>query len=131
MLVIDASALVAYLGRGAQADEIEARITVDADALCAPHLIDAEVGHALTRGARMSEIGAARARHALADLQDLRLRRVGHVVLLDRAWQLRDNLSFYEALYVALAERLGAPLLTLDARLAGAPGVKAQIDVLS
>ena len=85
----------------------------------APALVDAEVGNALRRQVRAEEINAQeKAGAALDDFLEMRLQRVPHRHLVDRAWQLRDNVSFYDALYVALAEALGAPLLTLDGRLA-------------
>jgi len=70
------------------------------------------------------------ARAALDDLEDLPLRRAGHLGLLRRAWELRENVTFYDALYVALAERLDLSLVTLDARLASAPGVRARIELI-
>jgi predicted nucleic acid-binding protein len=98
--------------------------------LWAPQLIDAEVGHSLRRVIRAGEVSARAARAALSELADMRLMRIDHRLLLDRAWELRDDVSFYDGLYVALAEELGAPLVTLDARLAAAPWVKAEVDVV-
>lgn len=97
----------------------------------APHLVDAEVGHVLRRAVLEKQIRPGAARDALADLADLPLTRAAHTGLLERAWALRSNLSFYDALYVALAERVELPLLTLDARMAGAPGVRAEIELLA
>lgn len=130
MPVIDASALVAYLAGGELADDVRSRLLTAPDGLWAPHLIDAEVGHALRRGVLAGELGAGTARAALEDLADFPLRRTGHSALLDRAWALHRSVSFYDGLYVALAERLGLPLLTLDARLARAPGIRATIDAV-
>jgi predicted nucleic acid-binding protein len=127
MLVVDASALVAYLTEGEHAERVRARLLRPREVLWAPHLVDAEVGHVLRREALAGELGVAAARAALEDLADLPLRRASHRGLLARAWALRENLSFYDALYVALAERLRATLLTLDGRIAGAPGVKASV----
>src|SRR4051812_16886556 len=81
-------------------------------ALWAPHLIDAEVGHSLRRLVVTGKLGEDRAAMAIRELVGLPLRRIVHAGLLDRAWQLRHNLSFYDGLYVALAEQLGTPLLT-------------------
>jgi predicted nucleic acid-binding protein len=131
VLVVDASAVVAYIGGGEAGHRVGARLVVERTAPWAPQLIDAEVGCALRRELRAGRISAARARHALADLGSLHLNRVDHLALLDRAWELADSLPVGDGLYVALAERLDAPLLTLDVRLAGAPGVSAKIDVLS
>lgn len=130
MTVIDASALVEYLSGAALAPEVRRRIEGTSGWLWAPHLIDAEVGNALRRGVRLKEISQRSAQAALLGLRELRLMRIEHHWLVERAWALRDNVSFYDGLYVALAEELGAPLVTLDARLAGAPGLKAEIDVV-
>jgi predicted nucleic acid-binding protein len=127
MLVLDASALVAYLTGGEHAERVRAELLKARRALWAPHLIDAEVGHVLRRAVRAGELAPDAAHAALDDLADLPLRRAPHRRLLPRAWALRENLSFYDALYVALAERLRAPLMTLDGRLAGAPGVQAEV----
>jgi predicted nucleic acid-binding protein len=126
-LVVDASALVAYLTGGEHAEQVRARLLEPGQALWAPHLVDAEVGHVLRRETLAGELGATTARAALEDLSDLPLRRASHRGLLARAWSLRENLSYYDALYVALAELLRARLLTLDGRIAGAPGIKASI----
>lgn len=127
MLVVDASALVAYLTTGEHAEAVRMHLLAPYEALWAPHLVDAEVGHVLRRGVLAGELGVTAARGALEDLADLPLRRASHRGLLSRAWALRENLSFYDGLYVALAERLSAKLLTLDGGIAGAPGVKASI----
>ena len=127
MLVVDASALVAYLTSGEHAEEVRLHLLTPYEALWAPHLVDAEVGHVLRRGVLSGELRASVARAALEDLADLPLRRAPHRGLLDRAWALRANLSFYDGLYVALAERLRATLLTLDGGIAGAPGVRASV----
>jgi predicted nucleic acid-binding protein len=127
VLVVDASALVAYLTSGEHAEAVRVHLLQPYEALWAPHLVDAEVGHVLRRGVLAGELGVTAARGALEDLADLPLRRASHRGLLSRAWALRENLGFYDGLYVALAERLSARLLTLDAGIAGAPGVKASI----
>jgi predicted nucleic acid-binding protein len=131
MAVVDASALVVYLVGGEHGENVRRRLLSARDRLWAPHLVDAEVGHVLRRGVLVRELSPATARAALEDLADLTIRRTGHIGLLERAWALRDNVSFYDGLYVALAERLGLPLITLDARLAGASGVRAEIDVVA
>lgn len=130
MPVLDASVLVEYLAGGEHVEEVRARFRGAPDRLWAPHLVDAEVGHVLRRGVLLGELSAASARAAIDDLADLPLRRTGHVGLLDRAWELRRNVSFYDGLYVALAERLDLPLLTLDARLARATGSGARVDLI-
>lgn len=127
MPVVDASVLAAYLSGGEHSAPARARLLGGDGGLWAPHLVDAEVGHTLRRLVLGSELGARAARQALDDLAGLPLRRVPHVGLLERAWALRANVSFYDALYVALAERLRLPLITLDARLARVRGTRAVI----
>jgi predicted nucleic acid-binding protein len=130
MPVVDASVVVAYLAGGEARGGVRQRLLSSGQPLWAPQLIDAEVGHVLRRAALAGELKAARGQSALADLAELPLRRSGHLGLLERAWSLRRNVSFYDALYVALAERLEMPLLTLDRRLAGSPGLRISVEVL-
>src|SRR5262245_62372925 len=99
---------------------IEAGLFGSGLTLHAPHLLDVEVAHAIRRYAANGQIGPERGRELLADLADLPLRRHPHDWLLPRVWELRSNLTAYDALYVALAEALDAPLLTRDQRLARA-----------
>ncbi len=129
MPVVDASVLVTYLVGGEAADVRERLLSVR-EWWWAPHLVDAEVGHVLRRATANGELTVPRAAAALADLGGLPLRRAAHVGLLERAWALRHNLSFYDALYVALAERLEMPLLTLDRHLAGAPRLRVDVEIL-
>jgi predicted nucleic acid-binding protein len=130
MKVLDASVLVEYLTDGEYADSSRRHLMSSPGWLWAPYLVDAEVGQALRGEVRAGELTARAGRAALADLMELRLQRVPHHLLAGRAWELRQNVSFYDALYVALAEELEAPLITLDARLAKAPGVRAEIEVV-
>jgi predicted nucleic acid-binding protein len=128
--VVDASVLVEYLAGGEHADQTRDRLLQLDERLWAPHLVDAEVGHVLRRAVMAGELRSSMAAAALVDLADMPLRRAGHVGLLERAWVLRANVTFYDALYIALAERLDMALVTLDARLGGAPGIRAVIDVV-
>lgn len=130
MPVLDASVLVEYLAGGEHAAHVRERLLRHDEPLWAPHLVDAEVGHVLRRSVMLGELGPATATAALADLADMPLRRASHVGLLSRAWALRSNLTFYDALYVALAERLDMALVTLDARLERAPGLRAAVHVI-
>jgi predicted nucleic acid-binding protein len=130
MKVLDASVLVEFLSGGEHAESSERHLMESPGWLWAPYLVDAEVGHALRGEVRAGKISARAARAALGDLMEMRLQRVSHHLLADRAWELRQNVSFYDALYVALAEALEAPLVTLDGRLAKAPGVRAEIEVV-
>lgn len=130
MPVVDASVLVEYLAGGEHGDQIRDRLLGRGEGLWAPHLVDAEVGHVLRRVVRLGELRLSVAAAALADLADMPLTRAGHLGLLERAWALRANVTFYDALYIALAERLDMVLVTLDARLDGAPGARAVVDVV-
>jgi predicted nucleic acid-binding protein len=108
---------------------IEKRIYARNEALHAPHLLDLEVGQVLRRLVREAVISARRADEAIEDLVDLRVTRYPHFVFLPRIWQLRHNLSAYDAAYVVLAEKLGATLVTRDARLASASGRAVAVEV--
>lgn len=128
MIVLDASALADFLlVRGARGEWAGARILL-ADSLHAPHLIDVEVASVVRRRALAREISARRGRLALADLADLRLTRYPATPFLERIWELRANLTVYDASYVALAEALEAPLVTTDGRIASAPGHAAVVE---
>lgn len=129
-MVLDASVLVEVLTDSELGRRASRRLDEIDGWLWAPAVIDAEVGHALRAGVRRREIGRSLAEEALEDLMAMRLERVSHRFLAERSWELRDNLSFYDGLYVALAEALDAPLLTFDARLANAPGALAEVEVI-
>jgi len=125
MVVIDASVLVdALLVAG------PARIRLASDNLQAPELIDAELLSVLRRLVLADNLQEGHALQALATANRLGLRRHQMRSLWPRAWELRTNLSAYDALYVALAEQLDAPLLTADARIARAPGLLCSVQVL-
>ena len=130
MAVFDASVLVEYLAGGKRAGLARERLLSDTGSMWVPHLADAEIGHVLRRGVGRGILDGTLAAQALEDLASLPLLRVSHVSLLERAWELRENLSFYDALYVALAEKVAEPLVTLDARMASAPGIGVEIEVL-
>ena len=121
MIVLDASALVELLLDTSTGQAVAARIADPALGLHVPHLADVEVAQALRRFAQDGELDAAAAAVALEDLRALDLQRHSHEPLLDRVWELRHNLSAYDAVYVALAEVLDTKLLTCDGRLARAP----------
>jgi len=130
VIVIDASALLEVLLRTKAATAIEKRVFDSRQTLHAPHLIDVEVAHVLRRYASAGEISGLRGREALTDLADFPLLRYPHHILLPRVWALRNNLTAYDAVYVALAEALGARLLTRDQRLAAAAGHRARIELV-
>ena len=120
MIVLDASATIDWLLQTAVGKQIEERIYSRGESLHAPHLLDVEVAQVLRRLVREGSVSAPRADQAIQDLLDLRVTRYPHFVFLPRIWRLRDNFSAYDAAYVALAEKLGATLVTRDARLASA-----------
>lgn len=130
MIVIDASTLLEVLLRTPAGKAVEDRLFVPGQTLHAPHLLDLEVAQAIRHYAANGDIADDRGRMAIADLIDLPLRRYPHDFLLPRIWGLRNNLTAYDATYVALAEALSAPLLTRDKRLAAATGHHARIELV-
>ena len=126
MIVVDASAAVLGL-----LNDGDARARLAHEALAVPHLVDSEVVQALRSQVRRGDIDAGDARRALDVWAQLGIQRVGLVGLLERVWDLRDNLTAYDATYVAVAEALDCPLLTADARLARAPGPGCPITVVT
>jgi predicted nucleic acid-binding protein len=130
LIVLDASAAVEVVLQSAVGAACTERLLAPEESLHAPHLLDVEVTQVLRRYVRQGDLTAARAREALADLADLPLARYPHDLLLPRAWELRDNLTAYDAVYVALAELLGATLVTRDARIRSAPRHRARVDVI-
>ncbi|MGB3485883.1 MAG: type II toxin-antitoxin system VapC family toxin [Mycobacterium sp.] len=125
MIVLDASAAVAAL-----LNDGAARRTVAGETINAPHLIDAEVVSALRRQVAAGQIADTHARQGLDVWRQLGLLRYDAVPLLDRVWELRNSVTAYDAFYVALAENLDCPLMTADARLAGANGPRCVISVV-
>lgn len=129
MPVVDASVVVEFLVYGEHEAAARERLG-SGEPLWAPELLDAEVGQALRRYVRHHGLDARRAEEALGELGDLKVHRVPHEHLVQLAWLLRDNVSFYDALYVALAAMLGEPLLTFDGRL-GRGELPAAVEVLT
>ena len=130
MIVVDASAALEALLRTPAARAVEKRLFDPLETLHAPYLLDVEVTQVVRRYAANGDIDDERGRAALADLMDFPLRRYPHDFLLPRVWDLRNNLTAYDAVYVALAEALDATLLTRDKRLAGAPGHHARVELV-
>lgn len=127
MIVLDASAAVAILlNLGASAQRLRERLTEED--LHVPHLFEVEVLHALRRHV-LGGVSTYREAELLQDLTSMSLTRYPHTALLERIWDLRNNLTAYDAAYVALAESLAAPLVTLDARLAQASGIRVPVEV--
>jgi predicted nucleic acid-binding protein len=129
MIVLDASAAIDWLLQTPAGQRIEKRVYSRGETLHTPHLLDLEVAQVLRRLVRDGAAPARRAEEALRDLTDLRMVRYPHVVLLPRIWQLRHNLSAYDAAYVGLAEKLGAALITRDGRIASASGHAASVEL--
>ena len=129
MIVLDASAAIEWLFQTPTGVKIDRRILSASESLHAPHLLDVEVVQVLRRYVRDRLITARRGEEALEDLGDLPLTRYPHDFLTARVWELRGTLTAYDAVYVALAELLGAPLLTCDGRIASAPGHHANVEV--
>jgi predicted nucleic acid-binding protein len=126
VIVVDASVLATALGDDGD-DGDTARERLRGEELAAPEIIDLEV----TSVWRRTLIDERRAALALADLADLPLRRAPHLPLLPRCWELRHNLTPYDAAYVALAEALDVAFVTADRRLSRAAGIRCAVDVLS
>ena len=126
MIVVDASAAVLGL-----LDDGDARRRLANESLAAPHLVDSEVLHTVGRQVRRGVIDAADATRAVRSWQRLGVQRFSVVAMLDRVWELRHNVTAYDATYVALAEELDCPLLTADARLANASGPTCTFTVVS
>ena len=129
MIVLDASAAIDWLLRTSAGINIEKRIFSRNESLHSPHLLDLEVLQVLRRLYREGNISEQRANQVLDDLLSLRIARYPHFIFLSRIWQQRHNLSAYDGAYVALAERLGATLITRDARLSAASGHSARIEL--
>ncbi len=125
MIVVDASAaLSALLNAG------PARSALASEQLHAPHLIDSEVANGLRRMVNAQQVDTDSGWAALDAFRRLGMTRYPVFSMLDRVWELRDNLSAYDASYVALAELLGCSLLTADARLSRAPGIRCPVTVV-
>lgn len=129
MQVVDANVVIDALSlRGAAGDS--AREVIARRTSIVPHLLDIEVLHVLRRLGRRGHLSGPQVGRAVRGLSEIPLTRRSHHPLIPRIWQLRDNLTPYDATYVALAEALDCPLMTADARLAAAPGVRCEIVVL-
>jgi predicted nucleic acid-binding protein len=128
VIVLDASAVVELLLGSPRGAMVRARIQRPDESLHAPHLLDVEVASVLRRYHLSGEISDDEGREALADLAGLDIARYPHDPLLPRVWELRRSVTAYDAVYLALAEVLEAPLLTLDRRLARARGHGARVE---
>ncbi len=115
---------------GAQAGPILDRLRRPSETVHAPHLLDLEIAQTLRGSILRGQITAAHGRQALDAFRDMAITRYAHSPLLPRIWELRATITAYDAAYVALAESLGAPLLTRDGRLGRAPGHRALVEVM-
>ena len=129
MIVVDASAAVELLGDTQAGRRIAARLSTER-ILHAPHLLDLEVVSAFRRQVALAAVDAERAAQALTLHRNLRIMRHPHYPHLDRIWSLRQNFSAYDACYLALAETLGATLLTRDKALASARLQRGNVEVI-
>lgn len=130
MIVVDASAILEVLLNTRAGAAVAERLFAPGETLHAPHLVDLEVAQVLRRYALAGELDSGRGLEALEDLADLPLTRYPHDLLLPRIWELRRNVTAYDAAYVALAEALSAPLVTRDAALAAAKIHHARVELL-
>jgi len=130
LIAVDASVIVAALGNDGR-EGIVARDRLIGEEMFAPHLIDLEAVSAWRRLVSIGQLDEQRATLALFRLGNLALRRVPHGPLLARCWELRGNVTVYDASYVALAEQRGISLVTADRRLARAPGIRCPVEVLA
>jgi predicted nucleic acid-binding protein len=123
LIVVDASVVVTALADdGDEGRRVRERVA--GERLAAPELLDLEVVSAFRRMCAAGTLTADRAEAAVTDLRDLRVQRVHHRFLLARCWEMRKNVTVYDAAYIALAESLDATLLTADRRLVTAPGAR-------
>lgn len=130
MIVLDASAVVELLLNTDRGELVRDRIADVTESLHAPHLLAVEVAQVLRRYVASRSVAPEIATAALEDLAALDIAHYSHEPLLPRAWELRDNVTMYDAVYLALAEVLDAPLLTFDGRLATSPGHRASVELV-
>lgn len=129
MIVVDASCLVEVLMGTIAAPGVRGRLDEDPDQ-AAPHVVDVEVLGVVRRELLAGRLDQTAADQAIEDLRDWPGERYGHRPFLARAWELRSNVRGWDAFYVALAEALGATLITMDGRLARVPGLACQVTVV-
>ena len=130
MIVVDASAVIEVLLGTSVASRLASRFFGVGETLHAPHLLDVEVLQVMRRYERAGTISAMRGAEALDDLAAFPITRYPHQPLMARMWELRQNVTAYDAAYLALAEALAAPLVTRDAKLASAPGHRTRIELV-
>jgi predicted nucleic acid-binding protein len=127
LIVVDSSAVIEVLLRSQVGIKVEEEIFSPFENLCAPHLIDLEIVQVLRRYCNSGDMSPERAQNAIEDFEDMPITRYPHDIFLHRIWELRSNITAYDASYIALAEALPAPLITCDKRLASTPLHKVNI----
>ncbi len=130
MIVVDASTILELLLKTYGSEAVSRRLFRTTETLHAPHLVDVEVMQVLRRYARNRSVALPRLDEAVDDFRAIQIERYSHEHLIERIWELRDNMSAYDAAYIALAELLRAPLVTFDSKLAGAPLHDAKVELL-
>ena len=130
MIVLDASVVIEVLLQTDAATAVADRILAPNETLHAPHLIDLEVAQVLRRYVRRGELKADRAQRALEVMVEFPLTRYDHEPLLGRIWELRDNVTAYDAAYIALAEGLDATLVTRDRKLTAVPILRGAVELV-
>jgi predicted nucleic acid-binding protein len=132
LIVLDASAAIAVLlnvGVGTSAPAIRERLAGSDEEPHVPHLFEIEVSSALRRHALVHNLSEKRGSELLEDLASMKLNRYPHTALLRRTWELKGDVTVQDAAYIALAETLDTPLVTMDARLARVSGIHAVVEV--
>jgi predicted nucleic acid-binding protein len=130
MLIVDASCLYEVVADTVRSEDVRERLARDVDH-AAPHVIDVEVLSIIRRDHLLGRLDLTAAQQAVEDLRAWPGDRFGHRSLLERAWELRDRVRGWDAMYVALAEALDATLLTLDERLGRVRGLRCSIEVVA
>lgn len=131
MIVVDASVVLDLLLNTPASAAVRRRLFRTGETIHAPYLLDIEVLQVIRRFWLARSIDESRAAEAIEDYLDLSIERYPHELLVARIWELRQNLTAYDASYIALAELLRAPLLTADRRLAKAAGILATVEIAS
>jgi len=130
VIVVDASAMIELLLNTSAGSVVARRLSTGNETLHAPHLLDLEIVQVLRRYTLAGALDPARGRQALEDLAEMPVTRYAHDLFVTRIWELRNNVTAYDAAYIAVAEALAAPLLTRDAALASAAGHHAKIELV-
>jgi len=130
LIIVDASVVIEFLFDTPMVERVGDWIIDPADTVASPCLLDAEVAHVVRRWHFAGMVDESRARRAIDDLARMRVLRWPHQPLLPRIWELRHNFTAYDAAYVALAESLGATLLTCDGALAGHDGIACAVELI-